>query len=331
MFLAKPGPWANLLAFSLILAASTAATAQDAVENILAAVVGVRSEVPAEARTASSLGTERAGSGVVIDSNGLILTIGYLIMEADAVSVQLDEEQQIPADIVAYDYATGFGLIRAREPLNLAPIPMGSATDLERTDQVLVVSFGGDNAVRPAYVVSRRNFAGYWEYLLEDAIFTSPPHPQFGGAALIGPEGKLLGIGSLVVRDALLTRDENLPGNMFIPIDALQPIFAELLDRGRSSEPSRPWLGIYMEEHRGRLFINRVADDGPAARAGITPDTMILGVAGTPVDSLENFYRELWRQGEPGVEITLNVMPRDGQPTDVVVRSGDRYDWLRLE
>jgi len=247
------------------------------------------------------------------------------------VSVQMEEESRIPADVVAYDYATGFGLIRARQPLDVEPMPLGSATDLARTDQVLVVSFGGDNAVRPAYVVARRNFAGYWEYLLENAIFTSPPHSQFGGAALIGPEGELLGIGSLIVRDALRTADETLPGNMFIPIDALQPIFAELLANGRSSEPSRPWLGIHTEEHRGRLFISRVADDGPAARAGITPDTMILGVSGIPVNDLENFYRELWKQGEPGVEITLDVLPRNGQPTEVVISSGDRYDWLQLE
>lgn len=324
---------ATLWSFSLmaLIGGSTLALAQDTVDNILAAVVGVRSQVPAQARTARSLGTERAGSGVVIDGNGLILTIGYLIMEAEQVSVELDEEQQVPADIVAYDYATGFGLLRARQPLHRSPMPLGSASDLQRTDQVLVVSHGGENAVRPAYVVSRRNFAGYWEYLLEDAIFTSPPHPQFGGAALIGPDGNLLGIGSLVVRDALRTQGENLPGNMFVPIDALEPIFAELLDRGRSSEPLRPWLGIYSEEHRGRLFITRVAEDGPAAQAGITPDTMVLGVAGNPVRGLEDFYRQIWAQGGPGTEITLNLLPRGGEPFDVVVQSGDRYDWLQLE
>lgn len=319
-----------LLLALLVLAHS--ASAQEGAENILAAVVGVRSEVPEQARTAGSLGTQRAGSGVVIDSNGLILTIGYLIMEASSVSVELTPDgPTLPADIVAYDYTTGFGLLRTREPLDLPPMPLGSAADLSRTDQVLVVSAGGENAVRPAYVVSRRNFAGYWEYLLEDAIFTSPPHPRFGGAALVGPAGELLGIGSLVVRDALRTNEEDIPGNMFIPIDALEPIFAELLTQGRSTEPARPWLGLYSEEHRGRLFITRVADDGPADRAGITPNSVILGVAGTPVSTLEDFYRQLWEQGTPGADITLNILPQDGLPMEVVVQSGDRYDWLRLE
>jgi S1-C subfamily serine protease len=291
-------------------------------------VVQVTAHVPNDARTASSLGTRRDGTGVVIDSNGLILTIGYLILEASEVEIGGVSPEPVPARIVAYDHESGFGLLRAAQPLDVAPIPLGVSGDVDRTQPMMVVSRAGEFDAAGVYVVDRRDFAGYWEYLLEDAIFTAPPHAQFGGAALISRDGRLVGIGSLFVNDAA-TRERPIPGNMFVPVDHLKPIMADLLTRGRRADPGRPWLGVTLEEHRGRVFVQRVSPDGPAAAAGIAPSDLILGIDGVQVNGLADFYRKLWSQGEAGVDVPLDVLQGIGIGS-VVVKSGDRYRYLRL-
>jgi len=290
-------------------------------------VVQVTAHVPNDARTASSLGTRRDGTGVVIDGNGLILTIGYLILEASEVEISGVAPEPVPARIVAYDHETGFGLLRAEQPLDVAPIPLGASADVDRRQPMMVVSRAGEFDAAGVYVVDRRDFAGYWEYLLEDAIFTAPPHPQFGGAALINRDGRLVGIGSLFVNDA--TRERPLPGNMFVPVDHLKPIMGDLLSRGRRADPGRPWLGVTLEEHQGRVFVRRVSPEGPAAAAGVAPSDLILGIDGIQVNGLADFYRKLWGQGEAGVDVPLDVL--QGMAVgSVVVKSGDRYRYLRL-
>lgn len=317
-----------LLANLALTAPANAQSSANGIDVVLGAVVGIDTLVPDNARTARSLGTLRSGSGVVIDNNGLIVTIGYLILEASSAKVELTDGSTVAAEIVAYDHDSGLGLLRALQPLDVTPMPLGNTEKLAEADKVLVVSYGGVDAVRPATVVSRRTFAGYWEYLLEQAIFTSPPHPMFGGAALIGPGGELLGIGSLVVGDAL-PGEEPLAGNMFIPIDLLEPILGELLTSGRTSRPPRPWLGLYLNEYRGYLFVNRLAQDGPASSSGLQIDDIILQVAGQPVVSLVDFYEKIWALGNAGTDVPLTVL-KSGQPTEVNITSGDRYNWLRL-
>ena len=310
-----------------VLAAGTVAAAEPK-PDLLSAVVGLESKVPAEARTAAALGTKRQGSGVVIDDAGLVLTIGYLILEAESVELSVAESRRISADVLAYDHETGLGLVRASRPLGVAPIAIGSSEPL--------VSAGGrwwwrapagSHAAIGAYVVSRRDFAGWWEYLLEGAIFTAPAHPHFGGAALIDADGRLVGIGSLMVPDAA---EENVPltGNMFVPIDALKPILADLIAEGRASRPSRPWLGLYPQEIHGRLFVTRVPPGGPADRAGLKPGDLVLGVAGKAVSTLPGYYRTLWDLGPAGVEVPLSVL-RGNRPTDIRIRSIDRQHWFR--
>lgn len=303
-------------------------SARLAVAGPLDAVVGVRATIPEDARTAHSLGTERAGSGVVIDEDGLVLTIGYLILEAISAELELVDGRTVPAEVVAYDHETGFGLLRPLSPLGIAPIKLGRSADLSEDREVLVAGASGTEPVIGAVVVSRREFAGYWEYLLPDAIFTSPPHREFGGAALIGRDGRLLGIGSLIVSDAA-GPDTTLPGNMFVPIDALKPILSDLLAHGRATGPAQPWLGIYGEEHRGHLFVNRVAPDGPAAKAGLAENDVILGVKGEPVHGLADFYRKIRALGRAGTEVPLTVLKPDGM-SEITVRSADRRDYLKL-
>jgi S1-C subfamily serine protease len=304
------------------------AAAQAGPERSLDGVVQVTAHIPTFARTADSLGTTREGTGVVIDSSGLILTIGYLILEASEVEIGGVAPDPVPARIVAYDHESGFGLLRAEQPLEVAPIPLGASADVARTQPMMVVSRAGELDAAGVYVVDRRDFAGYWEYLLEDAIFTAPPHGQFGGAALINREGRLVGIGSLFVNDAAFG-ERPIPGNMFVPIDHLKPIMADLLSRGRRTDPGRPWLGVTLEEHQGRVFVRRVSPDSPAAAAGIAPSDLILGIAGVQVNGLADFYRKLWSRGEAGVEVPLDVL-QGMQIAPVVVKSADRYRYLRL-
>lgn len=301
---------------------------KNSVQSILDGVVRITTTVPATARTSATLGSKREGSGVVIDSNGLVLTIGYVMLEAEQAEIGLGDGRKIDATLVAYDHDTGFGLLRATEPLGVTPIELGNSAALKANEQVLVASHGGRSMAMAALVVSRRPFAGYWEYLLEQAIFTAPPHPAFGGAALISSAGKLLGIGSLIVPDAA-GPEQPVPGNMFIPVDRLKPILAELLDKGRSSAPRRPWLGLYSQEIHGRLFVTRIAADGPAHSAGMQQGDLVIGIDGQAVTGLADFYRKLWALGPSGITVKLDVL-RGTSITPIPIKSGDRYRWLRL-
>ena len=294
--------------------------------QLLEAVVRVHTEIPSDARTAAYLGTQRDGAGVVIDDAGLVVTIGYLITEAMGAEVTTGSGQVSRADVVGFDVVSGLGLLRAAERLAVKPMPIGTAKGLAEETPVVVAGAGGPETVRPAVVVSRRTFAGYWEYLLEDAIFTAPPHPAWSGAALLGPDGKLVGIGSLVVSDA----KADLPGNMFVPIDRLPPVMGDLLTLGRPSAPSRPWLGVNLRELDGKLVISRVASDGPSDKAGVRHGDQVTAIDGAPVRELADFYRTLWRRGDAGVTVRLSLT-RQGEEREIEVETIDRYRYFKLD
>lgn len=315
-----------LVAASAMLLAAAGASAGP--RETAAAVVGVRAEVPPEARTADTLGRERTGSGVVIDSSGLVLTIGYLILEATAVDLHDAAGKRIPAEIVAYDHDTGFGLVRATERLDAVPLPLGSSGKVQIGAPLLVLSRDGQLGGREARLASRREFAGYWEYLLPDALFTTPLHPDFAGAALIDPQGRLVGIGSLMVGDAT-AKDVESPGNMFVPIDALKPVLGDLLALGRPDGPGHPWIGVTTQELGRHVIVRGVAEKGPAEGAGVRPGDVVLGVGATDVSSMAEFYRAIWKLGDPGVPVTLRILRHTG-PIELTVPSVDRLRWLRL-
>lgn len=305
---------------------------QDAFDETFSAVVGVFAHIPDDARTAGILGTRRQGSGVLIDDDGLILTIGYLIMESNEIVVVGPEGNQIMADFVAYDHPTGFGLLRARKSINAKSLKLGTSKTLDEGQPVLAVSFDGRDPVIAATVVSRRPFAGYWEYLLDSAIFTLPPHHQYGGAALIDSEGKLVGIGSLIVNDAVVEARPVI-GNMFVPIDTLKPILEDLIASGRRQAPVPPWLGVYTDEAEGRVYITGIATDGPAQEAGLKPGDIIIGVDGKRVSNMIDFFQKVRRQGDAGSSIRLDVLPigaKDLTINRINVKSLDRSDWLQM-
>jgi S1-C subfamily serine protease len=296
-------------------------------ERALASIVAVRTEIPADAFTASILGTERTGNGVVIDGNGLILTIGYLVTEAETVWVSALNGTAAPAHVVGYDQATGFGLLQALGRLGAPPLELGSAAASGIGDPVIIAGEGGLPHALKAQVVDKREFAGYWEYVLDEAIFTSPPHPSWGGAACIGADGRLQGIGSLFVQEA---RGEGVAsqGNMIVPIDLLQPILADLMTLGRVDQPPRPWLGMYTSEAEDTVFVAGVASGGPADKAGIKPGDFVLEVAGTRVTELAETFRRIWAVGPAGSDIPLTIA-RDGALQRVTIHSADRNDFLK--
>jgi S1-C subfamily serine protease len=289
-------------------------------------VVRLRSKAVADARSNLTLGPKREGTGVVIDADGLVLTIGYLILEAETVELSTADGTAFPATVVGYDSATGFGLLRSLKPLPIRPIQMGQSATIASREPVLIVGFDG---VAPAVVVSRRQFVGYWEYLLDEAIYTAPATVNWSGAALLNREGKLLGIGSLSVNDAL-GPDSQLPGNLFVPIDLLKPLLRDLVTRGKSSAPARPWLGVQTQELHGNVIVTRVSPESPAAAAAMRPGDVIVSLGGQVLKGQADFYTRLWGRGEAGVEVPLEVL-RDGRIQGVTIKSIDRERYYRAK
>jgi S1-C subfamily serine protease len=292
------------------------------------AVVGVKVKALPNARSNETLGAERAGSGVLIGKDGLVLTIGYLIMEADQVEVTDSDGTVVPAMVIAYDHATGFGLVRPMRKLTPKPIRIGASAPITELDRLMIVTGGDEQTISVATVVSRRQFAGYWEYLIDGAIFTSPPRLDHSGAALINKDGELVGVGSLLVMDAL-TPGERMPGNMFVPVDLLKPVLDEMVRTGSQQAAHRPWLGVNSLEEDGRVKVMQVNEESPADVAGITAGDIILKVNGEPVESLENFYGKLWKPGvKPGAEVHLTVL-HGVALREVIVRSIERQEYMR--
>jgi len=296
-------------------------------ERALSCVVGLRVTVPADAFTADTLGTERAGNGVFIRANGLVLTIGYLITEADTIWITLGDGRPVPGHVLGYDQETGFGLVQALAKLDVPWLQIGDSAAASIGERAVVGGFGGRHRSVAARIVARQEFAGYWEYLLEEAIFTAPAHPNWGGTALIGPAGDLLGIGSLQLQHAVERGQmENI--NMMVPINLLKPIVDDLLKFGRRNAPPRPWLGLYATEVENRLVIVGLADRGPAKKADLRTGDIVLSVAGKDVRDLAGFFRRIWSQGQAGVEVPMTVY-RDGETLDLRIKSSERSRFLK--
>jgi S1-C subfamily serine protease len=294
------------------------------IDMILQSVVAVRATIPEDAFTASGLGTRREGSGVIIRDDGLVLTIGYLITEAEEVWLTTQDGRVLPAHALAYDQETGFGLVQALAPLGLPAVDFGDATRAKVGDAV-VLADGMGQSVR-ANIVTKQEFAGYWEYLLDEAIFTAPAHPSWGGAALVGLDGKLLGIGSL--RLQMSRKGEIADINMIVPINLLPPILDELLTHGHVDKPARPWLGAFSAESNGDVVVMSVAEGSPAAKAGLRQGDVISDIKDKEIDGLADFYRKLWSSGPAGTELPMRVM-RDGRERWLRVKSADRSSFLK--
>ena len=296
-------------------------------DRALSAVMGLHAIIPGDAFTAETLGTERAGNAVLINERGVVLTIGYLITEAESIWLHLNDGRVVLGHVIGYDQTTGFGLVQALAKLDLPPLPLGDSTLVEVDQKVVVGGAGGRQRSVAARIAGKQEFAGYWEYVLDEAIFTSPAHPNWGGTALIGPEGDLLGIGSLQLERAR-ERGPNEHLNMIVPIDDLKPILDDMLKFGRPDRPPRPWLGFYATEIEGKIVVVGLANRGPARDADIRTGDVVLAVAGRQVSELATMFRKIWSLGDAGVEVPL-LLYRDGRTFDVRVTSSDRNRFLK--
>jgi serine protease Do len=313
---------------------ASAPSAQDTINALTkaqTAVVGVQVTAADGARSAETLGKQRSGSGVVIGADGLVVTIGYLILEADDIQITTTDKKTVPARVVAYDLATGFGLIRPVVPLRgVSPVALGGTSEI-KTGEALMASTGAspddDADVNMTQLVSKRAFSGYWEYHIDSALFTSPPMQNHSGAPLFNQRGELLGIGSLFVMDAM-GQNVRLPGNMFVPVDLLKPIMSEMLQTGSSKLSKRPWVGLTSSEQGGRVQIVRVNKDGPAQAAGLQPGDVVLAVDDAKVANLEAFYKKLWDRASPEADIKLTVLQGADLKT-ITIKAVDRMSTMR--
>ena len=294
-------------------------------ERALSAVVGLHSIIPPDGFTAETLGVERAGNGVLID-DGLVLTIGYLITEAATVWLHRDDGHVVEGHALGFDQETGFGLVQALGKVDRPALPIGSSQAAAIGERVVIGGAGGRTRSLAGRIAAKQEFAGYWEYLLDEAIFTSPAHPNWGGTALLSSGGELIGIGSLQLERAHEGKNEHL--NMIVPIDLLKPILDDLRKFGRVSKPARPWLGLYSTEVEDKIVAVGIAPKGPAARAELKTGDVILAVKGETISTLAGFYRKVWALGQAGVEVPLTLY-REGVTFDVRVNSSDRQKFLK--
>jgi S1-C subfamily serine protease len=289
-------------------------------DRTLSAMVGLHTLVPNDAYSAVALGTERSGNGVVID-NGLVLTINYLISEAETIWLHLGDGRVVQGHPLAADTESGFGLVQALGSLDVEPLQLGSSAAAQVGDRVVVGGVGGRTRSVGGHIAGKQEFAGYWEYALDEAIFTYPSHPNWGGAGLIAADGKLIGVGSLQIERVREGRTEHL--NMVVPIDLLKPIVGDLRKFGRLNKPARPWLGVTSMEVDDKIVVYNISPRGPAARAELKENDVILALNGERLRSQIDFYRKLWALGPAGVDVTLTLY-RDGDTFDVTITSIDR-------
>ncbi|MBT5265485.1 MAG: serine protease [Rhodospirillaceae bacterium] len=295
--------------------------------SVYSSVVAVRTHIPDDAFTASILGTERGGNGVVISDTGLVLTIGYLVTEAETVWITDVHGRAVPGHVLGYDGVTGFGMVQALGKLDLPALPLGNSSEVSEGDDVIVVGFGGQSGSVSASVIAVREFAGYWEYLLDQAIFTAPAHPNWGGTGLIGRDGKLLGIGSLFIQQGANERDST-DGNMIVPIDLLKPIYEDMITTGSVKRSPRPWLGLFGTEVEDHVVVAGLSEDGPSHQAGLEVGDVVLEVDGQSVHSLADFLRTVWALGGAGVEVPLTIV-RDEEALEARIESINRADLLK--
>jgi S1-C subfamily serine protease len=297
------------------------------IETTLASVVAVRTTIPQDAYTASRLGTERAGSGVVIGSDGLILTVGYLLTEAEAVWVIDNTGRAMPAQVIGQDQDSGFGLVQPLQHMHRPPLSLGKSSEAAVGDSLIIASFGGSDHAKATRIIAKQEFAGYWEYLLDEGIFTAPAHPQWTGAAAIDRAGNLIGIASLIFQQFTMG-STNIDANLIVPIDLLKLALPDLIKFGKVDRPPRPWLGLWTAESDNKLVIAGLNDKGPAKRGGLQVGDVVIGIAGGPVTTLGAMYRRIWSLGNAGITVPFEVL-REGRRLEISVTSVDRQSRLK--
>lgn len=317
--------WILLFSTNNLFSETNKLTTEEDILNIYKSVVKIDSIIPPEARTAQSLGTVRGGNGVVIDDKH-ILTIGYIVVEAETITITLPDGKKFPGELIGYDHTTGFGILRTIIQSNLTPLKIGDSDQLTKEDFLYVLPYLTEGRPSAVKMVSRRSFAGWWEYFLDKPIYTYPANSSFAGSALINEYGEVLGIGSLYVGDAAATGISS-PGNMFVPINDLKPILDDLIENGRRTKDIKPYMGLTSSDNTGQVKITRVNDNGPAAKAGFSVNDTILAVNNEKINNIEDFYKVVWSFGGPGTKLQFDI-ERNQEKLNIELTTMDRNDFF---
>ena len=317
--------WILLLSTNNSFSETKKLTTEEDILNIYKSVVKIDSIIPPEARTAQSLGTVRGGNGVVIDDKH-ILTIGYIVVEAETITITLPDGKKFPGELIGYDHTTGFGILRTIIQSDLTPLKIGNSDQLTKEDFLYVLPYLTEGRPSAVKMVSRRSFAGWWEYFLDKPIYTYPANSSFAGSALINEYGEVLGIGSLYVGDAAATGISS-PGNMFVPINDLKPILDDLIQNGRRTKDIKPYMGLTSSDNTGQVKITRVNNNGPAAKAGFSVNDTILAVNDEKINNIEDFYKVVWSFGGPGTKLQFDI-ERNQEKLNIELTTMDRNDFF---
>ena len=317
--------WILLFSTNNLFSETNKLTTEEDILNVYKSVVKIDSIIPPEARTAQSLGTVRGGNGVVIDDKH-ILTIGYIVVEAETITITLPDGKKFPGELIGYDHTTGFGILRTIIQSDLTPLKIGDSDQLTKEDFLYVLPYLTEGRPSAVKMVSRRSFAGWWEYFLDKPIYTYPANSSFAGSALINEYGEVLGIGSLYVGDAAATGISS-PGNMFVPINDLKPILDDLIENGRRTKDIKPYMGLTSSDNTGEVKITRVNDNGPAAKAGFSVNDTILAVNDEKINNIEDFYKVVWSFGGPGTKLQFDI-ERNQEKLNIELTTMDRNDFF---
>jgi len=317
--------WILLFSTNNLFSETNKLTTEEDILNVYKSVVKIDSIIPPDARTAQSLGTVRGGNGVVIDDKH-ILTIGYIVVEAETITITLPDGKKFPGELIGYDHTTGFGILRTIIQSNLTPLKLGNSDQLTKEDFLYVLPYLTEGRPSAVKMVSRRSFAGWWEYFLDKPIYTYPANSSFAGSALINEYGEVLGIGSLYVGDAAATGISS-PGNMFVPINDLKPILDDLIENGRRTKDIKPYMGLTSSDNTGQVKITRVNDNGPAAKAGFSVNDTILAVNNEKINNIEDFYKVVWSFGGPGTKLQFDI-ERNQEKLNIELTTMDRNDFF---
>jgi len=305
--------------------------AEPTADQFATALVSIESTINPDGRTVALLGDNRSGTGVMIDSHGLIVTVGYLLLEASEVRISFYNGVQVPATVVAIDAQSGLALVQVAEGYagelpDITPVKLGQSALVVKDDRVIVLPANGLEAAASVRIHSAREFSAPWEYLLENALYTMPPVRNFSGAALINREAELIGIGTLALQNITDSDDGTVPGNLFIPVDLLTSRLGTMLTQSvKQVEPSdRAWLGLMVDE---MLSVTRVLDASPAMEAGIQAGDIILGINDNHVVSRANLYRSLWSTVSVADDVAL-LVSRAGKLTPLKAKPVYRSSWF---
>jgi len=285
------------------------------IERVLPATVHIEARIPETHPSTRILGSERMGSGTIIDAAGLVLTVNYVVLGAEQVKVTMIDQRAYVAEVVRTDFASGLALVRIPEE-RLTALTLRHTSDVALGEECFVVASVGEGSARIANgaISYLGPFDANWEYVLERAIMTTAMNPGLGGGPLCDPLGRVLGVVSLNL-------NEIGRFSLAVPSDYYLDARDDFVDGRRPAVGARAWLGLFCYSVKEHVVIQGLLPGGPGEQAGLKAGDVILAIDGEDVGDRRSLYRRLWTHpaGDP---VTLKIF-RGRETKTVTVASGD--------